>query len=274
VNLILLHDDDLHESGTVVLADRRARHAIQVLHVADGDELRVGRVNGPLGRGVVVARTADRVTLRCQFQDVAPPRPGIDLILALPRPKVLKRLWPQLAALGVRHIALTNAERVERDYFDSHVLAPGTYVPLLLEGLEQAQDTWLPTVSIHKRFRILVEDELAALATPDAPRLVAHAGPDRVTPRLEPGNGRAVLAVGPEGGWNAFELDLLARHRFERIALGGRTLRTDTACIALLSRLQEALAHPDTARSTTGDLPDCGGYTGVVSQGYLDGRFS
>ena len=90
----------------------------------------------------------------------------LDLVLALPRPQVLKRLWAQLAALGVRHIALTNAARVERDYFDTHVLSPATYGLLLLEGLEQAQDTWVPGVSIHKRLRVLVEDELSTLVAP------------------------------------------------------------------------------------------------------------
>ena len=44
-----------------------------------------------------------------------------------------------------------------------------------------------------------------------------------------------LLAIGPEGGWNAFELGLLAAHGFQPAGMGQRTLRTDTACIALLS---------------------------------------
>ena len=47
-----------------------------------------------------------------------------------------------------------------------------------------------------------------------------------------------LLAIGPEGGWNAFELGLLAAHGFQPAGMGPRTLRTDTACIALL-----AIAH-------------------------------
>jgi RsmE family RNA methyltransferase len=242
VNLILLRDDELDATGTAVLTDRRARHAIDVLKVAQGDDVRVGRLNGPLGRGVVTTRATDRVTLQCQFSVAPPPRPRIDLVLALPRPKVLKRLWAQLAALGVRHIALTNAERVERDYFDTHVLSPATYGPLLLEGLEQAQDTWVPGVSVHRRFRVLVEDELATLVSPGATRFVAHAGPGWAPPRVAPGATHAALAIGPEGGWNTFELALLGQHGFEHVSMGERTLRTDTACIALVSRLQEALS--------------------------------
>ena len=52
------------------------------------------------------------------------------------------------------------------------------------------------------------------------------------------GDQRVLLAIGPEGGWNAFELDLLSAHGFQPAGIGPRTLRSDTACIALL-----AIAH-------------------------------
>ena len=107
-----------------------------------------------------------------------PAPPAVDLLLALPRPKVLRRLWAQFAALGVGRIVLTNAARVERHYFDTHVLEESTYRPLLIEGLQQAGDTRLPRVSIHRQFRILIEDELDGLSN-DGARLVAHPGSHR-----------------------------------------------------------------------------------------------
>jgi 16S rRNA (uracil1498-N3)-methyltransferase len=55
-----------------------------------------------------------------------------------------------------------------------------------------------------------------------------------------------LLAVGPEGGWNDFELGLLEAHGFQRFSLGWQTLRTDTACIALLAVLQHSLATAPT----------------------------
>jgi 16S rRNA (uracil1498-N3)-methyltransferase len=50
-----------------------------------------------------------------------------------------------------------------------------------------------------------------------------------------------LLGVGPEGGWNAFELKLLAAHGFQPFEMGDRTLRTDTACIALLTLVHSAM---------------------------------
>ena len=83
----------------------------------------------------------------------------------------MRRLWAQIAALGVGRIILTNAERVERNYFDTHLLAAEQYRPLLIEGLQQARDTRLPLVSVHRQFKILVEDDLDGLfAERGAPR--------------------------------------------------------------------------------------------------------
>jgi 16S rRNA (uracil1498-N3)-methyltransferase len=242
MNLVLLEPDELDADGTATLTGGRAIHLLKVLRVDPGSTVRVGVVDGPSGVGEVVSTVDGKVTLQCRLEQPAAERPEVDLLLALPRPKVLKRLWAQLAALGVGRILLTNAARVERDYFATHVIEPSTWRPLLLEGLQQARDTRLPEVTVHRRFRLLVEDELDELVG-DADRVVAHPAGDDGVARVVSGfsRRRVLLAVGPEGGWTPFELALLERHRFVAAAMGPRTLRTDTACIALLSLAHDAL---------------------------------
>jgi RsmE family RNA methyltransferase len=243
VNLIILEPGEIPASGQLTLTGPRAVHLMTVLHAGAGDTVRIGLLDGPRGTAVVQAvNDGSAVILSCRLDTTIPPRPPVDLLLALPRPKVMRRLWAQLAAIGVDRIILTNAGRVERQYFDTHLLTPQTYVPLLVEGLQQAKDTRLPRVSIHKRFRVLIEDELDELSAA-GPRLLAHpsatAGRD---PILRSGDSsRVLLAVGPEGGWNTFERDLLAAHGFTPISMGERALRTDTACIALLAIVHAAL---------------------------------
>ncbi len=236
MNVVLLARDELAADGTAQLRDRRAAHIRTVLRAMPGSEIRIGVIDGPLGSGRVTAIGPDFVDLACAFDAEPPPRPQVDLLLALPRPKVMKRLWPQLAALGVDRILLVNATRVERNYFDSHVIDPAFFTALLIEGLQQARDTRLPRVSVHRRLKPLIERELSGLS--DAPERVAlH--PDAPHPLLEAAGGaRVLLAVGPEGGWTPYELELFARHGFRTASLGLRTLRTDTACVAAL-----ALAH-------------------------------
>jgi len=182
------------------------------------------------------------VELACALWEELPPAPPpLDLLLALPRPKVMKRLWPVLASFALRRIGLIKAERVERVYFDSHVLEPAFVRDRLLEGCEQAGSTRLPCVSIHRRFRPFVEDELEAWSSGTV-RLAAHPGAaERVSGRVSRGDG-VLLAVGPEGGWNEFELDLLAARGFRRVGLTGGTLRSDVACIGLIAVVRDAQA--------------------------------
>jgi 16S rRNA (uracil1498-N3)-methyltransferase len=253
VNLILLEDGDRSDSSCVTLTDARAAHLLNVLRVTPGQAVRVGRLDGPLGMGTVDHAGDGRVTLRCVFEAETPPPPRVDVLLALPRPKVMRRLWAQLAALGVGRIILTNAERVERHYFDTHVLTDACYRPLLIEGLQQARDTRLPRVSIHRQFKILVEDHLDD-QFPSGTRIVADPGSlTRMTSALaDTGGGRVLMAIGPEGGWNDFELRLLESHGFTRVGLGSRTLRVDTACTALLALAHASLEAPRQTPTVSG----------------------
>jgi RsmE family RNA methyltransferase len=236
VNLILLEPDEVSGTGDVMLSGPRAAHMLNVLRVAPGYQVRVGVLDGPLGTATVQSVDSETIALHCALESAIPLRPTVDLLLAVPRPKVMRRLWAQIAALGVGQIILTNAEKVERNYFDTHMLEHDTDRPLLIEGLQQARDTRLPSVSIHRRFRVLIEDELDRLTGP-ALRIVAD--PSAATPLRDVVMGsqqsRMLLAIGPEGGWNAFELGLLVAHGFQPAGMGQRTLRTDTACVALLA---------------------------------------
>ncbi len=242
MNLLLLDPDEVGEDGDVRLSGMRARHLRTVLKVTFEQRVRVGILDGPRGVGEVRAVGDAGVVLHCVFDSLPPPRPRVDVLLALPRPKVLRRLWSQLAALGVGRILLSNAERVERNYFDTHLLEPSGYRPLLIEGLQQAKDTRVPLVSVHRQFRVLVEDELGG-RTGDTRRLVADpaapASPSTVL--RDATDERVLLAIGPEGGWNRFELTLLESHGFTPVGMGPRTLRTDTACIAFLALVHETL---------------------------------
>ena len=240
MNLILLEPDEIRADGTALLAGKRARHVREVLQAAEGEQIRVGVVEGPMGTATVV-EDGKEIRLKCTLSDGIPPAPRVDLLLAMPRPKVMNRLWPVLAALGVGRILVSNAWKTERNYFDTHVLEPEHIREGLIEGLQQARDTRLPQVSVHKQFKKLVEDKLEGFG-PYAARLVAHPG-EGVFPALAalPKDSRILLAVGTEGGWTPFELELLAAHGFESVSWGPRALRTDTACAVLLGLVHAAL---------------------------------
>lgn len=242
MNLILLEPDEIQADGTAILSGKRARHVREVLQASEGEKIRVGVIDGAMGTATLV-EDAKQLRLQCKLSDEVPPAPRVDLLLAMPRPKVMNRLWPVLASLGVGRILVSNAWKTERNYFDTHVLEPEHVREGLIEGLQQARDTRLPQVSVHKQFKKLVEDKLDGFG-PHAARLAAHPGegafPSATLAGL-PKEGRVLLAVGPEGGWTPFELELLAAHGFEAASWGPRALRTDTACAVLLGLVHAAL---------------------------------
>src|SRR6185369_10266130 len=127
----------------------------------------------------------------------------------------------------------------------THVLDEACYRPLLIEGMQQARDTRLPIVSIHRQFKVLVEDHLDTLFG-EGLRLVAdpHGTPSIGATIAAHPDQRVLVAIGPEGGWNAFELALFQAHGFRLVGLGPRTLRVDTACTALLAIVHAALRQP------------------------------
>ncbi len=239
LNLLLLEDEDFLPDGTVRLAGRRAVHAREVLKAASGERLRVGKLGGLLGEGTVLASTPSELRLAVSLTEPPPPRADVDLLLAVPRPKALKKVLPAAASLGVSRIVLVNAFRVEKSYFGSGVLDPASVKALLVLGLEQARDTLLPEILVRERFRPFVEDELDAVFGAGRRRLLPHPPAPRSMGGLAPlaRGARAVLAVGPEGGWIPFEVELLERQGFEAFTLGPRILRVETCVAVLLGQL-------------------------------------
>jgi RsmE family RNA methyltransferase len=245
MNLVLLQAADLSGDPSeriATLHGRRAKHVREVLRAVPGDTLAVGLEGDRIGRGVVVSVAPHEVVLSVRFTVPPPVPPGIDLLLALPRPKVLRRLLAAATSLGVKRIVLLNGARVEKSYFDSPLLDPAAMREDLLLGLEQARDTVVPELLVRKRFRPFVEDELASLWPAPTRRLLAHPTSTKPLEACDAGSlpVKCVVAIGPEGGWVPFETALLEQHGFEGFSLGERILRVDTAVPVIVAQLELA----------------------------------
>ncbi len=233
MNLLLLFDEDFISAQRARLTGRRFAHAKEVLGAKPGASLRVGRLGGPVGTGRVLSMDA-ALELEVAFDQSPPPKLPLTLLLALPRPKVLDRCLQSAAALGVARIILLNAWRVEKAYWTSPKLEEAHLREQLILGLEQARDTVLPELHLARLFVPFLEKDLPAF-TEGARKLLAHPGAEAPCPRgLET---PAVLALGPEGGWIAAELESFAGAGFEPVSMGPRVLRTETALAALVGRL-------------------------------------
>ncbi|MAR90617.1 MAG: 16S rRNA (uracil(1498)-N(3))-methyltransferase [Pseudomonadota bacterium] len=238
MNIILIQPYEWQgdcSAGTVSLHDHRHRHIRQVIQPASGDRLRVGLLNGPLGDARVLHCDARETRLEVNLHST-PPRPlPVTLLLALPRPKVLRRTLQSITALGVKEIYLLNSFRVEKSYWQTPFLQPEAVRETLLRGLEQARDTRLPQVHLRPRFKPFVEDELPALLQGKVGWTAHPVADAQPCPSAVPEPG--VLAVGPEGGFIPYEVEQLAAAGLPAITLGPRILRVETALPALLARL-------------------------------------
>jgi len=234
MNLILLFSEDFISPQRVVLRDRRKAHVETIHRAQAGDSLRVGRLNGLMGTGQIVRLDDQELELNVTFHEEPPAPLALTLLLALPRPKMLKRILQTVSAMGVKDIHLINSYRVDKSFWGSPLLQTEKLQEQLILGLEQARDTMMPTVHQHQRFKPFVEDELPQI-TEGTQAFVAHPGVTHTCPSAI--DQEMTLAIGPEGGFIPYEIDKLAECGFLPINLGERILRVETAVPVLLSRL-------------------------------------
>ena len=249
MNRILFEKTEITD-GVATFGGERAEHVMNVLHGEVGQILKTGEINGLIGTSVITGISglsspvsSPEITVSCSHAEKSLV-PWIDLILAPPRPRVMKRLLPQLATLGVGRIFLVGAKKVEKDFWGATLLKSENYRPLLIDGLMQAGTSILPTLETRRNFRKFVKEELDTL-WPESKRIVAHPYGDFTFSKSETTTvdldlrPRPLLAIGPEGGWTDDEVTLLEEHGFARHSLGSRILRTDTATVALLAQLMK-----------------------------------
>lgn len=233
MNLILLEQADFVASNRVELRGRRLRHLREVHRVKPGDVRTVGRRGGLLGQGTVVAIDEQRALLEVTLDQEPPPRLAVRLLVALPRPKVLRRVLQAAAAFGVERLILMNGWRVEKSFWKSKALEEAAIRRELDLGLEQGRDTIPPAVERKRLLRPFVENELPELAR-GSTRLLAHPGATvPCPPRIE---GPITLALGPEGGFIEREIELFQRGGFTPVSLGPRPLRVEQALSAFCGR--------------------------------------
>ncbi len=246
MNCILLPAANFLSASAQINTPTQIEHVNKVLGAQVGDTLKIGQLGGNLGTAVIDTMSVDKIQLReVNLNTASPPKLDVTVILALPRPKVLRRLIMDMTALGVRNIILINSYRTQKSYWQSPMLA--RLDEFVLEGLQQGVDTIAPIITLQKRFKPFVEDELASLITDRA--IVAHPYTERslanylqhqsVSPALLEASNKtlpSVVCIGSEGGWIDYEIELLAAQGCQAVNIGSRILRTEAAVNVIMGQ--------------------------------------
>ena len=234
MNLILLTLKDFVDPETVVLKGRRLKHLLSVNKVTENDRLVCGLLNGKIGTGVVKNRSESYLEMTVELsQD--PPKPlPLSIVLALPRPKMLKRIIEAVTTLGVKNIYLINSWRVEKSFWQSPLLEMKTLEKYMILGLEQSRDTLLPNIYQKRFFTKFVTEELP-LISKNSLKITAHPKTEKICPAGV--NKETTLVIGPEGGFIDIEIQTLEKQGFLTCHAGSRILKVETAVTFLISRL-------------------------------------
>ena len=233
MNILLFKAQELDRASELTLNDYRAHHLISVIGVEVGQSLRVGQIDGETGEGLVLACDSASVRLRVTLSEPPIVRHKLSLILALPRPKMLRRVLRTAAEFGVGDIHLIHSYRVEKSFWQSPLLQPEKMQDALLQGLERSGDTLLPRVTAHQRFKPFIEDVLPSIAA-NKSLFIAHPAADAqpLSSRIDDG----FVMIGPEGGFIPYEVDKARAAGAIKVSLAPRILSVDTAVCSALAQ--------------------------------------
>lgn len=235
MNLVLLFENDfIADTQEVRIDDQRLKHILYVHRVQVGDTLKVGLVNGKMGTGEVIFKSKSELIMKVQLTEDPPPPIPVTLLLALPRPKMLKRILFAIASMGVKKLYLFNSYRVEKSFWQTPILAPDKMQKYIIPGLEQARDTVIPKVELRNKFKPFFEDEVPEIMK-NSLSLVADPGAAEACPYNI--NQPVTLVIGPEGGFIQYEVEKIVETGFKPVHLGKRILRVENAVVAVLARL-------------------------------------
>ena len=234
----------LPKNAKSISDQNQVTHIKEILKSKVGDSLTIGEIGGNIGKATIAQINNNEVTLRDIILDKKPPaKLDLTVILALPRPKVLRRLIMDMTSLGINKLIIVNSYRTQKSYWQSPLLE--RIDEFVFEGLQQAIDTVPPVIEFKKYFKPFVEDEFptllgnAVIAHPYATQSWKSYLDEAKCKSNNSDNMPKILCIGAEGGWIEYEVDLLCLHGCKAVSLGERILRTETVVNVLLGRWLE-----------------------------------
>jgi 16S rRNA (uracil1498-N3)-methyltransferase len=237
---------------SVRLAADEARHLRDVLRLQPGDQIYVFDGEGKEFQCMIEESSRDFAQLKV-LAEVQPARPesplDLTLAVALLKGDKFDLVVQKATELGVMRILPIITERADvrvRDESDAGKRV-GRWQRIALEAAKQSGRARVPEVAEPHTFHSLMEtpatEREASLHSLRMSLIVMFSERDgqrlsEATTQLENSEARIMALVGSEGGWTDEEIALARQGGWKIITLGGRTLRAETAAIAVVVLLQ------------------------------------
>ncbi|HYH84212.1 MAG TPA: 16S rRNA (uracil(1498)-N(3))-methyltransferase [Pyrinomonadaceae bacterium] len=233
------------EGASVELSVEESRHLRDVLRLRAGDEAFVfdgeGREFACLVGDAGVRGTTATLEVRGRVEPPCAESPlELTLAVALLKGEKFDLVVQKATELGASRIAPVVTKRADvrlRDERDTERRVE-RWRRLALEASKQSGRALVPTVASH----VALDSFVAGAANEDELRLFfaerGGAGLDSLALEAATRPSAVTAVVGPEGGWEDDEIALARVHGWTIITFGGRTLRAETAAIAVCALLQ------------------------------------
>ncbi len=236
----LFVDAQLGAKLAVVLNRGQSHYLVSVMRARIGD--RVALFNGQDGEWVseVAEATKRQVTLRVLDQiKKQQPEPDLWLAFAPIKKARLDFIAQKATELGVSHMVPVMTRRTIVDRVKTERMAANA-----IEAAEQCERMNVPTVGepikLDKLLRQWPTERKIMFCDEDLSGIAAHTALAAVGDK--PSAAPWAILIGPEGGFDEVERDLIRNHpNCMTVSLGPRILRADTAAMAAISLWQSAL---------------------------------
>lgn len=126
MNIVLLESEDIQSDTWSIHSKRQLQHLREHLDITVGQNLKIGIRNGARYITEIVSIHEQEVCLQPISEEAVPAKIPVHLIVALPRPKVLRRLIMDSVTLGVEKISLIHSYRVDKSYWQTPFYSKST----------------------------------------------------------------------------------------------------------------------------------------------------
>ncbi len=233
MNTILFDKSDyIADSNHIQFSDERFEHIRTILKKESTGSIKVAEREGKMGLAEIVSMDSKSIVLDPNCTENPPEPLPVTLIVALPRPQSMKKVLYTATVMGVKEIYFIKTWKVDKNYWSTPQLLEEKRDKVIVEALTQTCDTVAPTIHLRKKFKSFVLDELPELMKNRETRLF-HPTVENVEYKISP-NTEYLYIIGPEGGFNEYEVELLTEVGALPTSLGSRIQRVEQAVASVL----------------------------------------
>lgn len=229
---------DTFTDTTASLTGDQATHLARVLRAEPGQIFDVV-ANGFLHRAEITSVSDSEVVFTLHEELEADAALPVHLLLAVFKFDHLEWGIEKATELGAERITPVLARRTEKHLSQAAAKRVERWRRIVREAAQQSRRSDVPTVDDPQTLKAALQSVSAEtkllLAETEQENTIAAALQQASQQVSRSASQSVALAVGPEGGWTAEEMQLFTEQEWKHVTLGPRILRAETAAIAGLA---------------------------------------